>query len=185
MVNTLRKALAGFLLVPGGPPEPLPAEPHLPEKVVTRASSLRGYSDKDKALQFMVLPGHEETDVLRKLRDVIVEKQAAPGKVRYEDGMNLVVFRGVFGSGGYDLAVRTVKWNQGVLEVECDFESPGEGIRTTAGFTQPAAIIPLKRLPVGKYYAKLLVRTLRRSSHGVQVEKPGHEAANFSFKVCA
>lgn len=184
MVITLRKALAGFLLVPGGPHEPLPTEPHLPEKIVTRASSLRGYSDKDKTLRFMILPGLEEADVLRKLRDVVVEKRAVPGKLRYEEGLNLVVFRGVFGSGGYDLAVRTVQWNHHILEVECDFESPGDGIRTTAGFTQPAAIIPLKQLPAGKYNARLMVRTLRRSSHGVQVEQASHEAAKFSFKVC-
>ncbi|MCW8133775.1 MAG: protease complex subunit PrcB family protein [Planctomycetota bacterium] len=185
MVNQIRKALAGFLLMPGKPSAPLPDVPHLPENVIVRASSLRGYSDKDKPLSIMALAGHEESDVLRRLRSVIVENEAPDAKLRYEDGMNLVVFRGVFGSGGYGLEVKKVAWNGSVLEVECDFENPGDGIRTTAGFTQPAAIIPLKRLPEGKYKVRLLARDLRRSSQGVQEEKGLRELASTTFKVAS
>lgn len=185
MVNQIRKALAGFFLVPGGSSAPLPEVPYLPESVITRACSLRGFSDKDKSLKLMVLAGHEESDVLRRLRSVIVENEAPAAKLRYEDGINLVVFRGVFGSGGFGLEVKSVKWNGAALEVECDFENPGDGIRTTAGFTQPAAIIPLKRLPEGKYQVRLKARDLRRSNLGVHEEKSLRELANASFKVFA
>jgi len=185
MVNQIRKALAGFLLLPGRPAVPPPEVPYLPESVITRACSLRGFSDKDKALQFIVLAGHEESDIMRRLRGVIVEHEAPASKLRYEDGINLVVFRGVFGSGGFGIEVKSVKWNGDVLEVECDFENPGDGIRTTAGFTQPAAVVPLKRLPEGKYQARLLARDLRRSSAGVKEEKGLRQLASLSFKVGA
>lgn len=185
MVNQIRKALAGFLLMPGKPSVPPPEIPYLPESVTVRACSLRGYSDKDKPLRLMALAGHEEADVLRRLRAVIVENEASDTKLRYEDGINLIVFRGVFGSGGYGLEVKNVKWNGAVMEVECDFENPGDGIRTTAGFTQPTAIIPLKRLPEGKYQIRLLARDLRRSSQGVQEEKGLREITSMTLKVCA
>ena len=185
MVNTIRKALAGFILMPGKPVEALPEIPYLPDAVILRACALRGYSGKEEPSRFMVLPGHEEADILRHLRSVIVEHEAPPAKVRYPDGMSLVVFRGVFGSGGYGLDVRSVGFEGSVLRVECDFENPGDGIRTTAGFTQPAAIIPLKRLPEGTYHARLMVRQLCRSSQGVREEAPSREWARLKFKVCA
>lgn len=184
MVNKIRKALAGFILLPGGSTEPGPKVPYVPEEVKTRACPLRGFSDKSKQMQVMVLPGVEESDVLRNLRSVVVEGDRAPRKANAQDGVNLVVFRGVFGSGGYDIDVRSVRLNKRVLEVECDFENPGSGIRTTAGFTQPTAIIPLKRLPSGKYQVKLMVRQLSRSSQGVEVEAPSREAAKTAFKFC-
>lgn len=185
MVNAFRKALAGFILMPGKPLEPVPEDPCLSTAVLFRASALRGFSDKNAAGRFLVLPGHEESDILRHLRAVVVEHEAPPFKLRYPDGMNLVVFRGVFGSGGYGLDVRAVRFEGTTLRVECDFENPGDGIRTTAGFTQPAVMVPLKRLPEGTYRARVLVRQLCRSSQGVHEMAPSREWAALKFKVCA
>lgn len=182
MVNTLRRAL-GFLLLPGKQPERFPEIPYRSEAVVCRASALRGYSNKDTSAQFMLLRGHEEADVVRHLRDVVVEHDTPPTSGSYEDGLNLVVFRGVFGSGGYSLEVTSVSLQNRVLEVHCDYEDPGPGIRTTAGFTQPAAIIPLKRLPPGKYTARLSVRRLKRSSAGIEEQGFVPKAAQFTFKI--
>ncbi len=184
MVNKIRKALAGFILMPGRSSEPAPQTPHLPERMVMRACPLRGFANKEKDMQVMVLPGHDEPAVVRELRAVVVEGERAPRKGHSAKGLNLVVFRGVFGSGGYDIDVQSVSLEQGVLRVLCDFENPGSGIRTTAGFTQPTAIIPLKRLPTGRYKVKLSVRHLRRSSQGLEVETPSHEVAQVEFKVC-
>jgi hypothetical protein len=185
MVNRIRKALAGFILIPGGSQEPPPKVPYVPEEVRTRACPLRGFSDKSKDMQVLVLPGAEEADVLRNLRSVVVEGDRAPRKANARDGVNLVVFRGVFGSGGYDIDVRSVRLKNRILEIECDFENPGSGIRTTAGFTQPTAIIPLRRLPAGKYQVRLWVRQLSRSSQGVEIKAPSREAARTAFKFCA
>jgi hypothetical protein len=184
MVNTIRRAL-GFLLIPGQQHENFPEVPFLPEAVVCRTSALRGCSDKDNGTKFMLLKGHEEPEVLRRLRDVVVEREAPPMAGTYEDGLNLVVFRGVFGSGGYGIEVRDVTMKDRVLNVNCDYEDPGPGIRTTAGFTQPTAIIPLKRLPPGRYTARLNVRQFRRSSEGIQEQNEARRVAEFSFKVKA
>lgn len=182
MVNTIRRAL-GFLLLPGQQQENPPEIPYRQEALVCRASALRGYSNKDIGSQFMLLKGHAEADVIRHLRDVVVEHEHPPKAGTYEDGLNLVVFRGVFGSGGYSLDVTDVSLEGHLLLVNCDYEDPGDGIRTTAGFTQPTAIIPLKRLPPGKYTARLNVRQLRRSSQGITEEAGTRRAAEFTFKI--
>ena len=182
MVNTIRKAL-GFLLLPGQQQESFPEVPCRQEGVVCRASALRGYSNKDTSSQFMLLKGHDEADVIRHLRDVVVEHERPPKSGTYEDGLNVVVFRGVYGSGGYSLEVTGVSLEGRVLHVNCDYEDPGDGIRTTAGFTQPTAIIPLKRLPPGKYTAQLNVRQYRRSSQGIAEQGNIRRAAEFSFKI--
>lgn len=184
MVNKIRKAL-GFMLMPGGNRQPVPEVPHQPEQIVVRASALRGYSDKDAQLRFIMLTGQDESAVLRNLRAVVVEREKPPAKACNPEGLNLVIFRGVFGSGGYGLKVTEVAWQDGTLVVDCDFEDPGAGIRTTAGFTQPAALVPLKALPPGKYHASLRVRRLRRSSEGVVCEAPAAEIGTLSFKVSA
>lgn len=183
MVNTIRRAL-GFLLIPGQQRhESVPEVPFLAEAVVCRTSALRGYSDKGNGTKFMLLTGHDEPQVLRNLRSVVVERETPPAAGSYEDGLNLVVFRGVFGSGGYGIDVRGVTIRDRVLDVTCDYEDPGPGIRTTAGFTQPTAIIPLKRLPAGKYTARLNVRRFRRSSEGIEAQDESHRVAEFSFRV--
>jgi hypothetical protein len=182
MVNSIRRAL-GFLLLPSDQQETFPEVPCRDDAVICRASALRGYSNKETASKFMLLKGHAEPDVIRHLRDVVVEHERPPKSGTYEDGLNLVVFRGVFGSGGYSLEVTSVSLEGRTLHVNCDYEDPGDGIRTTAGFTQPTAIIPLKRLPPGKYTARLNVRQLRRSSHGIDEEGKIGRAAEFTFKI--
>ena len=182
MVNAIRRALKGFLLLPGQAQAASEA-PHLPEMVTYRACALRGYCNKEKKVHFMLLLGREEADILRRLRAVIVAGEPPPTSGRYEQGLNLVVFRGVFGSGGYDLRVRDVRLQARQIVVECDFEDPGDGIRTTAGFTQPAAIIPLKRLLPGRYQARLWVRRCCRAASGVHEVNPPAECAKFSFRV--
>jgi hypothetical protein len=133
----------------------------------------------------MLLNGHEEADLLRRLRSVIVENEAPPTSGRYEEGLNLVVFRGVFGSGGFSVDVRNVRLEGQRIRVECDYEDPGDGIRTTSGFTQPVALIPLKRLPEGKYEAQLWVRRFCRSAQGLKEEAAAQQMASITFKVRA
>ncbi len=184
MVNKIRKAL-GFMLLPGsGKQTPaMPEVPHLPEQISSRACPLRGFSDKDKGVQLMLLHGNDEAEVIRSLRSVIVEGERPPRKGNPQEGLNVVVFRGVFGSGGYAVAVRNVQLKGRVLEIECDFENPGSGIRTTAGFTQPTVIVPLKRLPAGKYKVRLMARKVCRSSQGVHEVAPSCEEALITIKI--
>jgi hypothetical protein len=181
MVNAIRSLLKGFLLLPGRTAGR--EAPHLPGGVSYRACALRGYCNKDSPLRFMLLPGRDETEVLRHLRAVVVEQDRPPRCGRYEQGLNLLVFRGVFGSGGYDMRVRDVRLQGRVISVECDFEDPGDGIRTTPAFTQPTIIIPLKRLPPGRYQARLRVRRWSRSAVGLHEVTPVTECARFSFRV--
>jgi hypothetical protein len=182
MVNLIRRALKGFLLLPGHRTA-MPDQPHFPESIAYRASAIRGFFNKDCRTRFLMLTGREEVEVLRHLRAIVVQEERPPKGARYEEGLNLVIFRGVFGSGGYGLTVRAVRWERRRLVVDCDFEDPGQGIRTMPGFTQPAAIIPLKRLPPGKYHARLHVRALRRSATGIEETEPRREVARHSFRV--
>jgi len=181
MVNAIRRALKGFLLLPGR--TAAPEAPHLPEGVSYRACALRGYCSKDAPMRFMLLLGRDETEVLRHLRAVVVDQDRPPRLGRYEQGLNLVVFRGVFGSGGYDVRVRDVRLQRRVINVECDFEEPGDGIRTTPAFTQPTTIIPLRRLPPGRYQARLRVRRWSRCAAGLHEVAPATECARFSFRL--
>lgn len=190
MVKKIRNVLRGFILLPGArsavedgkngdhfPPA------YLPEEVITRASALRGYTEKQNKSRLFLLPGKHPADVLRRLRDVVVEGERAPRKGSFTKGLNLVIFRGVFGSGGYSLEVENIRRQGEVLYVECNYESPGQGVRTTAGFTQPTAIVPLANLEPGKYKARLIVRELLRSARGVKEIAPPHETAALSFRI--
>jgi hypothetical protein len=186
MVHKLRKALAGFLLLRSDEPFSLPSEPCDLERSITKASALRGYTNKDAAPRLMVLKGHDEGELMRALRTAVVENERPGAKFRFEDGVHLTVFRGVFGSGGYSLSVDKTYWEGRDLVIVCTFESPGEGIRTTAGFTQPTAFIPLKRLPPGAYGVRVEARETLRVAQGVSETAPlSRLALKTSFKVFA
>lgn len=185
MVNMIRRALSGFLLLPGRQAACGVVTPCALEDVIYRACALRGYHDKEQRARFLMLPGHEESTVLRRLRAVIVEGEAPPAAARAGEGLNLVIFRGVFGCGGHDLKVHSVQLQDRALAVECDFETPGDGLRTTSGFTQPVAIIPLRPLPQGRYHVRLNVRELCRGARGLHEMQPSHPYAVLRFKVKA
>jgi hypothetical protein len=187
VVNKIRNALRGFLLLPGGQNQVSVVEtgspPYLSNEVIVRSSALRGYSEKQNKSRLMVLPGKHSADVFRYLHDVVVRGENAPKSAKLSGGANLVVFRGVFGSGGYSLEVKNVRREGDTLFVECDYENPGEGIRTTSGFTQPAAMIPLANLSAGKYTARLIVRELCRSARGVSETAASREILSLRFRV--
>lgn len=182
MVKMLRRALTGFLLMPGRQ-KAEGRELALRGEVIYRACGLRGYSEKTEMARLLFLPGREESAVLRGLREVVVEHDSAPTKGACSDGLNLVVFRGVFGSGGYGVEVRSLRQEGWELLIECDFENPGGGLRTTAGFTQPIAILPLPDLSPGRYCARLHAREYCRSAQSMREVCAPREAGRVSFKV--
>ena len=181
MVNMIRKALAGFILL--SEHKKLPDTPHRPPDTFFRASALRGLSEKNTKPRLLLIKGHDEAEVLRNLRSIIIENEAAPTKGMPSEGLNLVLFRGVFGSGGHDINPTKIAWENGEIKIECEFERPGEGICTTASFTQPTLIVPLNPLPAGKYSARVQVQEVIRGSKGPANDGAVKAWQSLSFRV--
>src|SRR5438105_1131113 len=120
MVNIIRKALAGFILV--SEHKELPPTPHRAPDVIFRGSALRGFAEKTAKPRVLLVKGHDEAEILRNLRSVVIENDAPISKAAAADGLNLVLFRGVFGSGGYDVSLKSARWEHGVIHIECEFE---------------------------------------------------------------
>ncbi|NOZ58208.1 MAG: protease complex subunit PrcB family protein [Euryarchaeota archaeon] len=74
------------------------------------------------------------------------------------ESLNLVVFRGVFPTGGYGLKIEAVEREGNRFVVRAVFTDPPLGAAVTQAFTQPTAVVPLGRLPPGEYSAELYVR---------------------------
>jgi hypothetical protein len=83
-----------------------------------------------------------------------------PARTRFsgEERLNLVVFRGVFPTGGYGIRIEAVERAGNKFVVRATFSDPGKGAIVTQAFTQPTAIVPLGKLPPGEYSAELYVK---------------------------
>lgn len=77
-----------------------------------------------------------------------------------EERINLVVFRGVFSTGGYGVKIGSVERKGNSFILHAVYTDPEEGAMVTQAFTQPTAVVPLGRLERGEYKAKLYIERL-------------------------
>lgn len=180
--------LAGFIALliaaAGCVSQPPTQEPVvLDVKAVVDYYPLGGYT-QEAGEMFYVIPGDIE-EVKEGLREIVVEK--AQGRTSFPEGenLNLVVFRGVFNTGGYGVKISRVEKRGNTFHVHAVYTDPGRGMMVTQAFTQPTAIIPLGTLPKGSYEAVLKVTKVLKTEKEEKILEEGKEHARFSFRVTA
>lgn len=139
-------------------------------------NALDGYTGDAEEAVYVFPVGKEESG----LRSVVVNGTEAPDSVPRE--FILVVFRGVFPTGGYGLKVENVTLRGNDLTVRGTYTNPGEGAMVTQAFTQPAAFIPLS-LEQGSYDVSLVVTTVERGPQGDTVVAENETRVETGFTV--
>ncbi len=142
---------------------------------------LGGYYEKTGQM-FMVLNG-SVSEVKERLNDIVVRKAEVPSVFPSRDDLNFVVFRGVFPSGGYSIDIGNVERQGDVFTVHATYTDPGKGIGVVAMFTHPTAIIPIGKLPEGRYEARLNVTSRLVEENGERNIEEDKEFARFAFSV--
>lgn len=107
------------------------------------------------------------------LEKIVVYKQPPRSSFTQNEHINIVVFRGVFRTGGYGISISEVLLDDNTFIVRAVYSEPGSGMIVTQAFTQPTAIIPIGKLEKGSYLVRLLV-TRKVITH-VGEEKLGEE----------
>lgn len=142
---------------------------------------LEGFAEKSDEL-FLVLKGSTQ-DVKIGLSDIVIKKVAPPSAFSVDDELNIVVFRGVFNTGGYGIRIEQVEIKGNEFAVYATYTDPGEGLMATQAFTQPTVIIPIGKLENGDYKATLKVTGIIENKEGKKVIETEKELMNFEFKV--
>ncbi len=142
---------------------------------------LEGYAEKSDEL-FLVLKGSTQ-DVKIGLSDIVIKKVALPSAFSVDDELNIVVFRGVFNTGGYGIRIERVERKGNEFAVYATYTDPGEGLMATQAFTHPTAIIPVGKLVSGDYKAVLKVTRMIKSAEGEKVTEREGEVKYVSFEV--
>ncbi len=113
---------------------------------------LGGFTERSDGV-FAILKG-SIFDVKESLNDIVVKKAALPSVFSVSDELNLVVFRGVFSTGGYGITINRVEKQGNRFTVFATYTDPGKGMIVTQAFTQPTAIIPVGKLEKGNICRK-------------------------------
>ena len=142
---------------------------------------LEGYAKKSDQL-FLMLKGSTQ-DVKIGLSEIVIKKVAPPSAFSVDDELNLIVFRGVFNTGGYGIRIERVERRGNDFAVYATYTDPGEGVMATQAFTHPAAIIPVGKLKNGDYKATLKVTWIIENKEGKKVIETEKEMMDFEFKV--
>jgi hypothetical protein len=142
---------------------------------------LEGYAEKSDEL-FLVLKGSTQ-DVKTGLSDIVIKKVALPSAFSVDDELNIVVFRGVFNTGGYGIRIEQVERNGNEFAIYATYTDPGEGLMSTQEFTHPTAIIPVGKLVRGDYKAVLKVTRMIKSAEDEKVTEREIEEKYVSFEV--
>lgn len=122
-------------------------------------------------------------EVRKKLNEIVVSGGTAETAFTQDDSLNLVVFRGVFSTGGHGIAIDKVERTGGTFVVRATYTDPGKGMIVSQAFTQPVAIIPIGNLEKGAYEAKLLVTTISKDEGRDSIIGEDIEHARVSFVV--
>jgi hypothetical protein len=126
--------------------------------------SLGGYTEKTDEM-FFVAKG-DKAEVRGKLSGIVTGEASADVTFSKGDALNFVIFRGVFGTGGYGITIDMVERTGNGFTIHATFSDPGKGMMVTQAFTQPSAIIPVGSLPEGSYEAGLFVTTISKNENG-------------------
>lgn len=144
--------------------------------------SLGGYTGGEIGEAFYVIAG-DVSEVRETLNEIVVHGIPAETAFAETDTLNLVVFRGVFPSGGRGVEIDRVERAGDAFTVYATYTDAGEGMMVTQAFTHPATTIPIGALPKGGYKAKLIVTSILKEEVGDTVIGGDIEHASISFAV--
>ncbi len=142
---------------------------------------LGGFAEKSEDM-FIVLKG-SLPEAKESLNNIVVKKAAQPSTFSVSDELNLVVFRGVFNTGGYGIKINRVERQGNEFTVFATYTDPGKGMMVTQAFTQPTAIIPIGKLEKGNYKVVLKAAREIEDKEGKKVIEAEKELKNLEFKV--
>lgn len=74
------------------------------------------------------------------------------------DFISIVISRGDFPTGGYQIQLKSFAWLESypvVFSFAANFTDPGEGVAVTEAFTNPLVLIPIGNLSAGKYIVEV------------------------------
>lgn len=144
--------------------------------------ALGGYTGEAEEDLFVISGKAQE--VKEQLSEIVAEGVPPQSIFSTQDELNLVVFRGVFNTGGHGLEIQRVEREGNAFYVYSVYSDPGPGMMVTQAFTQPTAIIPIGKLKKGEYRATLLATQILKKKEGDQViyEEKERKMVDFSVK---
>lgn len=164
------------------------SQPPIPEEVtvldvkpVIDYYSLSGYTERTDGA-FYVIPG-DANEVKKTLNEIVMQQASLKTTFSEDNTLNLVVFRGVFNTGGHGITIDKVERADSTFVVYATYTDPGRGMMVTQAFTQPTAIIPIGKLPKGSYEAKLKVTRILEDEAGKRILEEDKEHASIAFVV--
>jgi hypothetical protein len=121
--------------------------------------------------------------VKKGLEEIVLNKPPTKFAFNENEVINIVVFRGVFSTGGYGIKIAKVERVGNAFVVHATYTDPGKGMIATQAFTQPTAKIPLGQLSKGDYKVKLKVTRVLKTEEGDKVLEEEVEHASINFMV--
>ncbi len=148
---------------------------------VIDSNPLGGFSGQSGEM-FTVLNG-SIPEVKERLNSIVIKKIPQPSAFSVDDALNFVVFRGVFSTGGYRIAIDRVEKQGYEFTVFANYTDPGKGLVVTQVVTQPTAIIPIGKLGKGNYRASLKVTREIENNEGKKAIERELELKSIEFSV--
>lgn len=160
--------------------QPKPEKEILNVQPVIDYYALGGYTGY-KEEELYILAG-DIGAVKKGLEEIVLNKSPAKFTFSENEVINIVVFRGVFSTGGYGIKIDKVEKVDNVFDIYATYTDPGGGMMVTQAFTHPTAIIPIGKLQKGDYKSKLIVTRIIKTEEGDKVleEKKQHKSISFS-----
>jgi len=82
-------------------------------------------------------------------------KDHATTRASTRDFISILIPRGDFPTGGYEIEVTSLNFEDDKFLLSAGFTNPSEDVPVTQAFTNPTALIPIGRLPAGEYKVRL------------------------------
>jgi len=96
-------------------------------------------------------------------------KDHATTRASTRDFISILISRGDFPTGGHEIKVTSLSFEDNKFLLSADFTDPSEDVPVTQAFTNPTALIPIGRLPAGEYKVRLHIDPflLTRTESGI------------------
>lgn len=129
-----------------------------------------------------IIPGDTASAIFG-LREIVVYNISPRTSFVQNEPLNIVVFRGVYTTGGYSLDISKVLLDGNTFRVHAVYMDPGPGMMTPQAFTHPTAVIPIGELKKGTYEVRLLVTQSTITGAGTVIRGEEKERGMVSFTV--
>ena len=119
-------------------------------------------------------------------------KDHATRRASTGDFVSMLISRGDFATGGYQIQLKSFAWLESypvVFSFSANFTNPGEGVAVTEAFTNPLVLVPLGNLNAGKYVVEVHIEsfTLTYDTSGkpayVPIQTLIEEVWKFEFAI--